>query len=170
MRRVTWEDHAEFRVGDATVEFGVDEVADTDEEDADRDNRNDDVGDFVEAHFFHFRENAEGDDDAERSSVEGHSAFPDAQNFTEVREIEFEVEKENVADSSPEDHAEQHREHEIWDEIFVCFEPPLFDEFSEEEVADREGEEVHEAVPVNGNGTDVDNDRIDVGVGEHGCL
>ncbi len=91
------EDDAEGHVSDASPMFSVYEVRESTEEDAEGREDGDDVGESEEGNIIFLCVPPSEEEESDGGSVEGHSAFPDGEDFEGVAEVEEGVIEEHEA-------------------------------------------------------------------------
>src|SRR5690606_3443811 len=157
-------------VGRLAPQLAVDEVADTPEAEPGRHERCQEIAHLEKAAPDAPAEQPDGDDDAEQAAVERHAAFPDTKHVQRIGEQPVPGVNEAVAEPAAHDHADHRVENEV---VHLCGadrgmgtrgastgQPP----------AEHEPDHVHQPVPPELQRPDREDDRIDVGVWQHGPL
>lgn len=145
------------RCDDASEEFGVDEVGDASEEDAEGRDESDAVEDMEGRRFGLTRDPEGGDGEPDHPAVGCHAALGEVEETPE-REVRGEVDdqvgsvEECVADSSAGDGADDDGDEGIGDLLGGEKDESAFGEDVEDDPGDGESHEVGEAVPPDGDG------------------
>lgn len=160
-------------VGDSAVQFGVDEVAEPSGCIAERNGRGDEIQGGNEAFFVFSCVEPHGDKDAEKAAVVGHAAFPYGEDVQGMGEKVGGMVEEDFAQPAADDDAE-HAVKEHFIQVFfypagLC-DMRLFEAQPFQQDEQGKGQQVHEAVPVNGDWPEPDGDGVWHGMDEHGAF
>lgn len=109
------EDHAPGQVGGPTPQLGVDEVADSTEEQADRYQRGNEVGDGEKGQSLTAGVDSHGDQHAQQPAVEAHAAIPDGEDRQGRVKQHARLVEQHIADSPAQYHAQRPVEEQIID-------------------------------------------------------
>ena len=119
----------------------------------------------------HAREHRHRHQHAEQPAVEGHAALPDREHFERMRRVVAGLVEQHVAEP-PADH---HTEHAVEQQVFDVTPGPAgvgelrqLHALRAEPDEQAEGREVGQPVPVDGDGAELQRDRVELWVDEHG--
>jgi len=157
------EDHAPGERGLPSVEFTIDEISKPDEPQAYRESRTHKIGDFPEIPPASPAEEQRCEHDANESPVERHSTLPDVKDFNRPLDVAGEIVEENVADPAPDHHPQNQKEEQVVE--IVGRQRQLFQlhKTLEKEIPGDERDHVHQPVPSELHGADLQEHRTDVG-------
>ena len=132
-----------------------------------RHERGDEVGDLEEGARAAPRVEQHRQDDPDEAAVEGHPALPDPQSRQRLAQHAGEVVEEHVADATSPDHAQRDVEEHVVDVRFPPAAGGIRGAHPAQPPSETEGHHVHEAVPVDREGPDLDRDGIEFGISQH---
>jgi hypothetical protein len=154
----------------AAPQFAVDEVADATGRQAGRDARGDQVGQLEEAAPAHACEQCHRAQHAEQPAVERHAALPHREDLQRMPRVVAGLVEQHV----PQAPADHHPEHAVEQHVLdVAARPAALRELRlphaqrgqpEEEP---EGDQVGDAIPVDGDRPELQGNGIELGVDEH---
>ena len=155
--------HGPGRVRGPAPQFAVDEIAEAAGAQADGHHRHGEIR-HREVAFAEFTgQQPEGEQHAQGAAVEAHAAGPDGEQPERVVQELAEVIEQHIADPATQDHAQRHIEHQVADLIGgpAAVRPPGAPD--QQAPAADEADQVHQAVPVNLQGTQRYRHRVDLG-------
>lgn len=157
-------------IGDSSRQFGIDEVAEPSGRIAERNGRGNEIQGGNEAFLVFSCVEPHGGKDAEKAAVVGHAAFPYGEDVQGMGEKPGGMVEEDFAQPAADDNAEyavkKHFIQVFFDPACLC-DMRLFKAHSFQENELCKGKQVHEAIPVDGNGPQPDGDRVGHGMDEH---
>ena len=101
-RAAIGENNAPWQVRCTTPQFAVDEVCQTSEQETQRRDSGDTIGQRPEFDIVAACVNVDGCDNAGKTPMERHAAFPDGEDVARIFEIETRVVEKNIAQTSAE--------------------------------------------------------------------
>lgn len=138
---------------DAAVKFGVDEIAEAAEHDADGSDQDGDVANLQEAHGFAFVGAAaavvemqiepEGDNGADQSAVKGQPPLPEGQHFGGIFQVKGQVVEKYIAEPAAEDDAENGADQQIVFLVVFQGKSPAGAGVFEKKIAKNKGGQIH---------------------------
>jgi len=115
-----------------------------------------------------FCEQRHRDDDAEKAAVKTHAAFPQLEDVERVGQVFQRLVEQHVAQPPAEDDAEHAVEQHVVEHVHGPAGPrPMRDAPAPEHDDLQKGDEVHEAVPVDGDGAELQGDGVELRMNEH---
>ena len=149
----------------------VDEVRHAHEEDARRGRDARRIDDGERGNLPLAAEQPRGQADSEQPAVERHAAIPDLEDVGRRLQVGLRLVEEHVAEPSPENHPQHGVGEVVADPVLVEGEESASRELAQDDVTQRETEQVAEPVPVDLQRADAEEDGVDVregdGEGEH---
>ena len=176
LRAGAGEDHrpGQRRIGGSAPQFTVEEVADPAGSQPGRHRRDEQVGDLQERSLAPPGVHRQSDDHADRAAVEGHPALPDLEDVQRIRQIVGRLVEQAVAEPAAEDHPEDRGQQQVLDAlpgprrglgdpgVRLVLQPA-----QQQPVAEPEADQVRQRVPVHGERSEPERDRIDLGESQH---
>lgn len=160
-------------VGDSAVQFGIDEVAQPACRIAEGNGRGDEIQGGNEAFLVFSCVEPHAGEDAEKAAVVGHAAFPYGEDVQGVgKEIGGVVEEDFAQPATDDDAQDAIEEHfvQVFFDPAGFFNVRLFEAQPFQQDEQGKGEQVHDAVPVDGDWPQPDGDGVWHGMDEHGVL
>ena len=157
------EDNSPGNVGDPSVQFAVDEVAEPAEAESDRGGRGDEIGNLEEADLLLSAKIEGGEHCADQPAMEGHAPFPDGEDFERVGKIVRNIVKESIAEAGSDDQAKGQDENQVGDVVLREGKLLSFCIGNGDQVGGEEAEDIHESVPADFQGADLEDVRSDFG-------
>ena len=151
----------------APPELSVDEIPDASRHQAEGNKRHDEVGELPKADAVTMRVESHDDEDADQAAVRAHAALPDFKNRERVLRVVGGLIKEAVPETSAQDHAEDSVKKEIFHVVRSNAAPGVFRAQATEEPEGDKARQVHESVPANGHGAELQRHGIELGVNQH---
>src|SRR5690606_12478656 len=147
--------------------FAIDEVAPAAGSQTHWNHGRDEVADVEERHAPAPRVPDPHHDHADQPAVKRHAAFPDTQNVERAGQILARLVNERIAESP----ARHHTDHAIKNDVFQVTHAkraaPLADAAPAQQPHRGKAKQVHQAIPVNGNGAQLQGDGVDLWVVQH---
>lgn len=102
--------------------------------------------------------------------MERHATFPDGENFERVRKIITGVVKQHLAQSPAQNHAEHAIEQQVIEQLGVdLWLVQCGDTLASQPQESHETGQVHQPIPMDAKGAEMDRDRVELWVSEHGA-
>ncbi|GAC1628399.1 MAG: hypothetical protein NVS9B10_18320 [Nevskia sp.] len=167
------EHHAPGQGRRRAPEFAVDEVADAAGEQADRHADRDEIRDRPERQLVLQRVDLHRDEHADQSAMKRHAALPDAEDHERIAQKNemagfVDVVEKRVADAAAEYHAEHAVEQHVGDAFGCPVTQVRIAAANAAQVPEPEKpEQVGNAVPAHAERTQMQGDRIEIGVNKH---
>ncbi len=109
-----------------------------------------------------------GNDDADEPAVKRHAPLPDLHNHGRVANETRKVVEQHVAEAPADNGPERNIEKQVVDGRAGPGTARIFGSDATQTPGDGKAEEIHETVPVNLHGPERKDDRVDIGIGDHG--
>ena len=157
------ENDAPGHVRDPSIQFAVDEIAESAETEPDWSCRGDQVGDLEEADLVLVRIIERRDYRADQPAMERHPPLPDGKYLQRVGKIVRSIVKENVAESCSDNQADGQGEDQVGDVVLGEGQFFALCRGNGDQVGCQETEDVHKSVPADLQGADLENIGFDIG-------
>ena len=145
----------------------VDKVAQPSQPDAYRGGNDDKVGNLPEIHPLPFYNDVTSNKGAKEASVERHAPVPQDEHLQRVFDVKAQVVKDHVPEARTDEKTENKVKIEVIDFSSRDAYALLRDLVDYQEVGRSKSGNVHEPVPADGQRTDLDKDRVYIGIGNH---
>jgi hypothetical protein len=165
-RAAARKDHGPRHVGDAAPQLAVDEVGQPAEEQADRHHEGHQIRQHERVDLVAPGEGQDGDDDAQKPAMERHAAFPQGQDGERIGDVEAGLVEQHVAQPAAQDDAQGGPQQEVVDLDRREQLGRLFTDTPHDLPADDEARDVSQRIPADGEGPELDQHRVDLGIGD----
>ena len=159
------EHHGPRHVADAAPQFAVDEVGEAAKEETGRRDDRHQVRQHEGIGLVADRKGQDRHDDAQQAAMERHAASPEGEGGQRVREVEARLVEQDVAQTSAQDDAQRRPQEKVVDLHRRQDLGRLLADTAHHPPTDHEACNIRQGVPADGEGPELDQNRVDLGIG-----